>query len=95
MTNSTIIIDGVDVSECKQIDKYRVSPTDDTKCCNYGICKGIDCYYKQLKCKEQENKRYKQALTDIEKYVNYSCGYYIPHGVAEIIQDIINRTKEK
>ena len=37
--------------------------------------------------------RYKQALTDIEKYVSQNCGYYIPYGAIEIIRDIINKAK--
>lgn len=37
---------------------------------------------------------YKQALTDIEKYVSNRCGYYIPYGALNIILGIINKAKD-
>ena len=53
MENKEIIIDGVDVSGCEHITcKYSLNPM----CGNTGICcRGRkNCYYKQLKRKEQE-----------------------------------------
>ena len=89
MTNNTMIIDSIDVSICLYFME------SDTYCdINDNYCgDNPNCHFKQLKRKEQENERYKKALTDIEKYVNCSCGYYIPHGAIELIQDIINKTK--
>lgn len=68
-----IIIDGVNVSGCNAykeghcLDKTAILLCDTNKCSNYN-----DCYYKQLKRLEQENKElkekkdkyYQQALDD-------------------------------
>jgi len=57
MTNKEIIIDGCDVSGCEFLrnciipDNYGCK-IDDSLCCDVG-----DCYYKQLKRKEQECER--------------------------------------
>ena len=59
MTDKQIIIDGVDVSSCKFYN------ADDKTCreenskypidiCEFAKCEGCNCYYKQLKRKEQE-----------------------------------------
>lgn len=70
MDNKSIVIDGVDVSECKELvnecycylteeHDYR-SETPYT----YNKCSGFpNCYYKQLKRKEQECKRLKNELS--------------------------------
>ena len=55
MTDKEIIIDGVDVSECEFLWKEKLPK----KICNNGNLdcdckKNQDCYYKQLKRKEQE-----------------------------------------
>lgn len=69
MTNK-IIIDGIDVSKCEYFCKF----TDICRNENIGRvirpeCKNVrDCYYKQKKRTEQECKKYKQALDEIEKY---------------------------
>ena len=53
-----VIIDGVDVSECKYYD--------DGVCCNNDVmsisCENTDCIYKQLKRLEQENEKLKKEL---------------------------------
>ena len=74
MTNKQIIIDGVDVSKCKYFD------CDSIKCkaeyyvrhgyeiVEYDSCReNPNCYYKQLKRKEQECNKLKQTLADIKK----------------------------
>jgi predicted RNase H-like nuclease (RuvC/YqgF family) len=62
-----IIIDGVNVAECEHL--YReidcLAHMDYSECCegydpSYGYCPNTDCYYKQLKRKEQECENYKQ-----------------------------------
>ena len=59
MTDKPIIIDGVDVSECRYLfddTSYKRSKTSCSitlKDCRY---LGDKCYFKQLKCKEQECK---------------------------------------
>lgn len=56
MTNKEIIIDGVDVSECN----FCEWKSSDIPQCRIRLvsfeptCKGYNCYYKQLKRKEQE-----------------------------------------
>lgn len=44
-------------------------------------------------CKISE--KYKQALEEIEKYIQRSSSYYIPYGAREVIQNIINKAKKK
>lgn len=80
MTDKQIIIDGVDVSQCV----YRMKDEYNTCCCTstkenegeeritayYGCKYNHNCHYKQLKHKEQEFDKYKQALDEIEYYIN-------------------------
>ena len=60
-----IIVDGVDISGCDNLYEK-----DDMICVDNGIeesCQGNNCYYKQLKRLEQENKELKeQAQLDGE-----------------------------
>ena len=68
MGPGAIIIDDVDVSECEYL-------YDDDNLCKLGkedfvcgqFCKGDNCYYKQLKRKEQECEKFKQALKEIRE----------------------------
>ena len=60
-----IIIDGVDVSGCEYYDKNKPSLT--CTCEEYSCSECYNCYYKQLKRKEQEcNKLYIQLKADEE-----------------------------
>ena len=80
MTDKQIIIDGVDVAECRHFNYgkgYNPETEESVKgACEcitahdsygefmyYGICKGRDCYYKQLKRKEQECERLKEEVS--------------------------------
>lgn len=76
MTDKQIIIDGIDVSGCRQympryMEDYDIDTLD---YCNryFKPCKDVDvkyCHYKQLKHKEQEyNKLYIQLKADEEYY---------------------------
>ena len=76
-----IIIDGVDVSECRFYN-YGEGYNSDTEeffegACEcitahneygefeyFGVCKGSDCYYKQLKRKEQECEKLRFPMKD-------------------------------
>ena len=75
MTDEKIIIDGIDVSGCEyclKMTKYRCTIQRDVYKC---LCEeNPNCYYKQLKHKEQECNKYKQALDEIEK-INIRRGY--------------------
>lgn len=80
MTDKQIIIDKVDVSECiyyKAPGKYNT--------CGYDCKLTPNCYYKQLKCKEQECEELKKQLmqksevdmffnTPIEGWSSDPCG---------------------
>lgn len=66
MTDKQII----DVTKCIHFDKSDI-PNGCT-CYWDGEC-NHDCYYKQLKHKEQECEKYKQALDEIEKIANEPC----------------------
>ena len=72
MTDKQIIIDGVDVSGCKKYEHeiVRCNATLKNMCFCGGRCtdkKNADCYFKQLKRKEQECNKYKQIITEIEE----------------------------
>lgn len=72
-----IIINGVDVSECKYITyKNSLKPRCGNTCTP--CCGRKNCYYKQFARKEKENQRYEQtliAIEDIAKDMNVECFY--------------------
>ena len=81
MTDEEIIIDGVNVSECKYfqsscVPDYSGGYLYKNVCRNHGFydCDKKPCafkcieYQKQLKRKEQEREKYKQALDEIRQY---------------------------
>lgn len=81
-----IIIDGVNVSECIHIDNWKhcnccndliktIYPKatkchieEDLRCEFYP-----NCYFKQLKRKEQEYEKYKQTLAEIKDITEKQC----------------------
>ena len=67
MTDKQIIIDGVDVSKCIYFQKEDDEYTCGAEECNGAIvaCRACDnCYYKQLKRKEQECERLKETIEE-------------------------------
>ena len=59
MTDKQMIIDGVDVSGCEYYNKddktcREVNGKYETDICDFDKCENSNCYYKQLKRKEQE-----------------------------------------
>ena len=68
MTDKQIIIDGVDVSECKYWKGYcRIASL-----CDYSghLCEVTPkCYYKQLKAKEQECEELKEEIDDLKEII--------------------------
>lgn len=100
-----IIIDGIDVSECEFYCEEYCNLSNDRnerlpfaeKCTEYS-----DCCYKQLKRKEQECHKYKQALDEITESLIPICDscrkyYYNQHCEdcdTGYIKDIINEAKE-
>ena len=103
MVCKQIIIDGVDVSECNFCEwKSSDIPQCRIRLASFEpTCKGYNCHYKQLKHKEQECDKYKQALDEIEKFAQdivntkewINCSYNALK--AELILDIINEVKEQ
>ena len=77
MTDKQIIIDGVDVSGCKyclKMTKYRCAIQRDVYKC---LCKeNPNCYYKQLKRKEEEFRNICKAF-DIEYVIDKETGSLI------------------
>lgn len=72
MNNKPITINGIDVSKCECFNNgsclCEPMCNSDFEIEGYIDCEDIpDCYYKQLKCKEQECEKYKQALDKIIK----------------------------
>ena len=64
MTDKQIIIDGCDVSGCENYGETMAKTHNCTLYDEYlRPCKGTDCYYKQLKRKEQECEELKEQLT--------------------------------
>lgn len=91
MTKKQIIIDGVDVSGCKHLYKEIdcLAHIDFSECCegynpSYGYCPNTDCYYKQLKRKEQE----------CEKWKSYYKLYRIETGIVKKVQGVINSNQK-
>ena len=79
MTDKSIIIDGVDVSGCKKYEHeiVRCNATLKNMCFCGGRCtdkKNTDCYFKQLKRKEQECEELKKDLTDLSKIIDCKNG---------------------
>ena len=74
MTDKQIIIDGVDVSGCRYLfddTSYKRSKTSCSitlKDCKY---LGNNCYYKQLKAKEQECEKLKLDLIEAKAHGDY------------------------
>ena len=65
MTDKQIIIDGIDVSKCIYFQQEDDEYTCGAEECNGAIvaCRACDnCYYKQLKHKEQECERLNRWL---------------------------------
>lgn len=74
MTDKQIIIDGVDVSGCEHYEDLNCFAYRDS--CGYPLdCKdNSNCYYKQLKRKEQECEELKRDLTDLSKIIDCKNG---------------------
>ena len=91
MTDKQIITDGVDVSGCEHINtcdnKIKCVILQDDVCETNPYCEGYNCYYKQLKRKEQ-------ALDEIEKYLDAQQKYFDGEDYHNLL-DIINKVKEK
>ena len=66
MTDKEIIIDGIDVSKCEyclKMTKYRCTIQRDVYKC---LCEeNHNCYFKQLKRKEQECEELRRSITKI------------------------------
>lgn len=66
MTDKQIIIDGIEVYKCRNA-KRRIFGID-VECQLGGDCsQRPDCYYKQLKRKEQECEKWKQIANEYEQ----------------------------
>lgn len=66
MTEKQIIIDSIPVQDCCYFD-YENDGYEDSCYIHQNECSAQNCYYKQLKRKEQENKKLKNILKDIDK----------------------------
>ena len=76
MTDKQIIIDGVDVSGCKKYEHeiIRCNTSLKNMCFYGGRCtdkKNADCYYKQLKHKEQEYEELKEEIKHYKQIAQY------------------------
>ena len=86
MTDKPIIVDGVDVSGCEyclKMTKYRCAIQRDVYKC---LCEeNPNCYFKQLKRKEQ-------ALNEIEKYLDAQQKYFDGEDYHNLL-DIISKAR--
>ena len=95
MTDKQIIIDGVDVNGCKKYEHeiVRCNTTLKNMCFCGSRCtdkKNADCYFKQLKRKEQECKELKQTLSEIKEICNeYQKEYILNIGVEILTNKIL------
>ena len=97
MIDKPIIIDGVDVSKCPAMDTYNIFGIEDKPCCYkfHEYCSAIpNCYFKQLKCKEQKIDKIKDIIIQCTKNIkcayckyDYECGGY--SFLSEMILQII------
>ena len=62
--NDVILIDNVNVAGCEYFCKYGNSCSFKQP---FGFCKSDNCYYKELKKLEQENKELKESLKVFQK----------------------------
>lgn len=86
MTDKKTIIDGIDVSKCEYcvgMTKYRCIIQRDTY--KYLCEENPNCYFKQLKRKEQ-------ALDEIEKYLDAQQKYFDGEDYHNLL-GIINKIK--
>ena len=86
MADKGIIVDSIDVSECEFLWKEKLPK----RFCNNGNLdcdcnSNPNCYFKQLKRKEQ-------ALDEIEKYLDAQQKYFDGEDYHNLL-DIINKTK--
>ena len=87
MTDKEIIVDSIDISECEFLWKEKLPK----RFCNNGNLdcdcnSNPNCYFKQLKQKEQ-------ALNEIEKYLDAQQKYFDGEDYHNLL-DIINEAKE-
>ena len=61
MTDKQIIIDGVPVQDCCYFD-YENDGYEDSCYIHQNVCSAQNCYYKQLKAKEQECEELKEEV---------------------------------
>ena len=79
MTDKQIIIDGVPVQDCCYFD-YENDGYEDSCYIHQNECSAQNCYYKQLKRKEQECEELKEAidrLLKIQYQLADSCNKYV------------------
>ena len=74
MIDKQIIIDGVPVQDCCYFD-YENDGYEDSCYIHQNECSAQNCYYKQLKRKEQECNKLKQTLADIKEIAEIDKGF--------------------
>ena len=100
MTDKQIIIDGVDVSECEYYNKddktcREVNGNYDTDICEFDKCENSNCYFKQLKRKEQECNKYEQTLTEIKEICKFNFTMTTTNLLAKTILQEISECEVK
>ena len=106
MIDKEIIIDGVNVSRCENIESHSLNPITlmnefllNPMCRAYqNRCEGHNCYFKQLSRKTTECEKYEQVLDEIKKYfksrdTSKTSLFNIFYVEAEIL-NIINKAKD-
>lgn len=95
-TMNEIIIDGVNVAECPDFDRYFSKITNQyLDKCNADIdspyCEGNpNCYYKQLQRLKTENEKYKQALEEVRDSFNNRILNYEELKIIKKISEVLD-----
>ena len=109
MDDKKIIIDGVDVSGCEFATKAEMAWDTHCRLYDYNYCIGKNCYYKQLKRKEQECERLNNIINeatnsklDLKSFLvgeaiqnEYEEKLKVKEQECEKLKDIANRTLDK
>lgn len=95
MTDKQIIIDGVNVAECKDFFENECFNGEKFRWCK----DNKDCYYKQLKRKEQECEELKAEIFHLRNEGNKTCAYCVDFiekekQLDQLKAEIINRNEK-
>lgn len=93
MTDKQIIIDDVLVKDCCYFD-YENDGYEDSCYIHQNECSAQNCYYKQLKRKEQECKELKETLAEIKGIAEWHTTGADSEDVQEDMKQILQKIRK-